>query len=119
MSFSFCGDCGVGEGELHEEGCDHETCPVCGWQRLMCEHRGKNCDLTGVKREPHIQNPVIAYARCGKLYPEFFMVRDEEWKEVCGLTYPTKSVLCKPCFDDVKRIRNMKGGGKHGKMLEM
>ena len=48
----FCGDCLTKEGELHKENCDHETCPVCRWQRLMCVSRGKNCDLTNVKRIP-------------------------------------------------------------------
>ncbi len=33
---SRCPDCGVAMGGLHHPGCDMETCPVCGWQLLMC-----------------------------------------------------------------------------------
>lgn len=34
-----CPDCNAAEGEYHEEGCDWETCPVCGGQLLSCGHR--------------------------------------------------------------------------------
>lgn len=35
-----CHDCGCAVGEFHHVGCDWEQCPVCGEQRLSCEHDG-------------------------------------------------------------------------------
>lgn len=32
-----CPDCDVGVGELHDDGCDIELCPDCGFQRLSCD----------------------------------------------------------------------------------
>lgn len=32
-----CGDCGVGVGEVHYDGCDISRCPNCGMQRLSCD----------------------------------------------------------------------------------
>lgn len=31
-----CGDCGVREGAIHEDGCDMESCAFCGGQRISC-----------------------------------------------------------------------------------
>lgn len=31
-----CPDCQVQRGELHEEGCDVEQCPICNRQHLAC-----------------------------------------------------------------------------------
>lgn len=33
-----CPDCAVKKGEFHQNGCDHEKCPICGLQLLSCGH---------------------------------------------------------------------------------
>lgn len=33
-----CPDCQVGQGELHEAGCDVEQCPECKRQLIRCDH---------------------------------------------------------------------------------
>jgi len=32
-----CHDCGVLEGQLHQRGCDMESCPFCGGQLIGCD----------------------------------------------------------------------------------
>ena len=53
-------------------------------------------------RVPYIQYPVIC-GKCGKLWPEFFRVPDEEWKR-----YIQKNerhiVLCRPCYNYIKKV---------------
>ena len=34
---AMCHDCGVLEGELHQYGCDMESCPGCGGQLITCD----------------------------------------------------------------------------------
>ena len=36
MTIRPCPDCAVAVGELHSPGCDMETCPCCGRQRISC-----------------------------------------------------------------------------------
>ena len=32
-----CPGCGAEWGSEHENGCDHEICSVCGWQKTQCD----------------------------------------------------------------------------------
>jgi hypothetical protein len=50
-----CHDCGVSEGELHEIGCDQETCPICLHQVLSCGHGNKIwSNKSKIKRIPYV-----------------------------------------------------------------
>ena len=98
-----CCDCGASEGELHELGCDFERCPCCGHQLISCDcfddllkldhPPGTVIDrhyltkkqwrlwerfLSDKGRVPFIEYPTIC-AKCGVLWPELFMVPNEEW----------------------------------------
>lgn len=95
---NICGDCGIIEGELHLESCDHEHCSKCGKQVLAW---GK-CE--GAKPEPFFEE-VFSCVRCGKTMPNLFMVSNEEWEFICGVTYDKKGVLCKPCMDFIRKTR--------------
>ncbi len=95
---SYCGDCLVLEGELHEEGCDQEICSKCGKQVLgwgKCE---------GVKPEPFFRR-IFCCERCGKPLSMGKMVSDEDWKFICGATYPLDCVLCQNCMNFIKKKR--------------
>jgi len=101
MKIRCCGDCAVEEGELHEEGCDQEICGICGAQVLAW---GK---CKGAKPELYFASPFFCQ-RCGVIMPDLFVVSDEDWKFVCGTTYPLKCVLCKKCFEFIKSKRRKK-----------
>lgn len=62
------------------------------WERLLNE-KG---------RTPFILWPIVC-ARCGALWPEFFRVADEEWERVVEIQH-RGDVLCRPCFDEIKRL---------------
>lgn len=104
-----CWDCGVAEGQLHQEGCDWEICPICKRQLLSCpKHNWDN--LKDKEREPFLFKYHRICSRCGKLSFDLFMVSDNEWKEVIGTTYETSDVLCKECFNEIKILReSLKG----------
>jgi hypothetical protein len=112
---AICSDCGVREGELHKENCDMERCPKCKGQLLLCDcnfqgtsNDGKFLLIEGkpFKREPYILAPNICL-KCGEVNPELFMVSKEEWKEVCGITFEFDSILCKSCFEFIKKLRGL------------
>jgi len=96
-----CPDCGVKEGELHWRGCDMERCPKCGGQKLQCD-----CKLSDDEREPFLLYPLIC-ARCGKMWPDFKMVNNKQWKTICGVTYNTKDILCIGCMEKIANIRGI------------
>ena len=122
-----CHDCGAKEGEIHDYGCDMETCPFCGGQLLSCECRYEllnidvspgtwayNHGLTEEQREkfiallekqgriPYLQIPYFCEL-CGKRYPDMFNVPDEEWDKFVIPPLQHK-VLCIGCYNRQKRL---------------
>ena len=122
-----CHDCNVKEGELHELGCDMETCPFCRNQLISCDccykllnikhtpetweyHNGltdeqeeqwsRMLDVKG--RIPYIQ--VLPLCRmCGKLYPDVFNIPDEEWEKVV-IPELQGEMLCWKCYQRMKQL---------------
>jgi hypothetical protein len=111
-----CRECGVKEGELHVPGCFQERCPFCGGQLVSCgcayEKLGIDGDLTEAQGEAWDQLvkdkgliPFIVYpnlcAKCGKLWPEMFMVPDAEWERYVepGMRH---EMLCIACYTQIK-----------------
>ena len=97
-----CGDCGCKEGELHNffPNCDMERCPRCNGQLLSC-----GCNIEGLQREPYF-DWTFCCKRCGKKMPKVKMVSQDEWKYICGITYPLDCVLCIKCMDFIKEKRD-------------
>ena len=126
-----CSDCNVAEGELHALFCTKEPCPFCTGQLAACGCIFRVLDLNDAEREsveqyvddtieplrsitkrwetvlnakgriPFIDDPIVC-AKCGSLWPEFFRVADEEWARYIQLDM-RHSVLCRPCFEHIKR----------------
>jgi hypothetical protein len=127
-----CHDCDAEEGELHSIGCDMERCPFCGGQLISCEcaykllkvdaspgtwaykhgltedqERAWLALLFEKGRIPYLSIPNIC-AMCGALWPEMFMVSDEDWKKYI----PRKlqgAMLCYVCYHRLAQKYEEKG----------
>ncbi|MBS3100076.1 hypothetical protein J4463_02570 [Candidatus Pacearchaeota archaeon] len=75
-----CRSCKAKEGELHKA-----TCRI--WTK-----RGK----------PHFYYTFFCN-RCGKERPKIFMVPEEEWLKVTKYYYNKTDILCRRCFNYIKR----------------
>jgi len=106
MKREVCGDCGVKEGQLHIPGCDMECCASCGGQSIWCECASSTSTK---ERVPFILYPNLC-AKCGTLWPEMFMVPDEEWERYIEPRMRGK-MLCEACYTQIKEW--VDGPGEH------
>ena len=106
MKRAVCGDCGVKEGQLHIPGCDMECCASCGGQLIWCECPSSTSTK---ERVPFILYPNLC-AKCGTLWPEMFMVPDEEWERYIEPRMRGK-MLCEACYTQIKEW--VDGPGEH------
>ncbi len=100
MNEKLCHDCGIPEGGIHSEGCDMERCPKCGGQLISCDCKDE--DLEGLDRVPYISWPLVC-ARCGVLWPDMFMVSNEEWGKYIEIE-ERENILCRACYDTIKKL---------------
>ncbi len=96
-----CGDCGVEEGELHMPGCDMERCLSCGGQLISCACTDKQVNAKGY-RIPWVSIPLLCRL-CGKKWPDFFRVSDDEWQKHVPPTLQ-RSILCDDCYSRMKAL---------------
>lgn len=53
-------------------------------------------------RIPYIRYPIVC-AKCGKQWPDFFNVSDEEWAKYIQPDM-RRSVICKNCYNEIKML---------------
>ena len=53
-------------------------------------------------RAPFIEYPIVC-AKCGKLWPDLFMVPDAEWKHYIQIDQ-RREVLCRECYTYIKEL---------------
>lgn len=82
--------------EIYENGLSEEQEKI--WDAIL-EAKGK---------VPYIVFPNIC-GRCGKLWPDFFRVSDEEWKKYIPID-SRELIICRTCYDEIKGL--IDGGGK-------
>lgn len=58
--------------------------------------------ILGPNRYPYIDYPLVC-ARCGRLWPEMFMVPDAEWQRYIEPAM-RRSLLCRTCYDAIKSL---------------
>ena len=66
------------------------------------QHKKWVCILEKKGRVPFILYPLIC-AKCGKLWPEFFKVSDEEWEKYIQGN-KRNSILCIDCYNTIKQL---------------
>lgn len=65
-------------------------------------------DLLEAKgRLPFIQYPTVC-AKCGQLWPDLFMVPNEEWRHYIQPDM-RDSVICHSCYDEIKQLTDHTG----------
>jgi hypothetical protein len=73
------------------------------WKKIL--------DMKG--RIPYIRYPNIC-RKCGELWPDLFMVSDEEWKFYIEPSMRS-SIICRECYNEIVRLVNVgqrKASGK-------
>lgn len=121
-----CHDCGVGEGKLHEWGCDEERCPFCGHQLITCGCIYEYLELDGADdltndmeerwfclcmakgRYPFIWYPLMC-SLCGDKWPDLFMVPGHEWRSVIQHE-KRDTIIYRPCYEYIKGLTLMARG---------
>ena len=128
-----CHDCGVLEGQIHKDGCDMEKCPFCGGQHISCSCRYKKLGYSYDESKEYCGLPYKIYseglsekeeiryfkmiekirvsyivfpwvcARCGVLWPDMFMVPNEEWEKYIPID-ERDVILCKKCYKMIKNL---------------
>jgi len=122
-----CHDCGCLEGQIHQYGCDVETCPFCLGQLISCDcsfshfywkyNRGDSPEIkrihdkgmndeeevewfalcVGKGRIPYVVIPILCVL-CGRLYPYMFNESDDQWDKYVIPELQDK-VLCFDCWN--------------------
>ena len=106
---AMCHDCGAMEGELHQFGCDMESCPYCGSQLISCgccyDKLGLRNDRLYTKNTDFIQPEVYEHGLSEEQGRRWLEILEEKGR-IPWIQYPNICIKCGALWPEMFAVPN-------------